>query len=150
MTMLIEQALFARIDTVDSKPYLEGASCGELVVSALCAGRDKEWYNLLSFVVLPAEIQLLLIPRRLLISALVTSLEAEVYPMISVLKPIGKAVFDTDFYREKVDYAEEIRQRLRWMHLAPVRARLATLPEAYPFSSANPRYREVIIALNVS
>jgi hypothetical protein len=148
--MPIEQAVFARIDTADSQPYLEGSSCGELVVSALCAGRDKGWYNLLGFVILPSEIQLLLVPGRLLVSSLVASLEAEVYPMISVLKPVGKAVFDADFYREKVDYAEEIRQRLRWMHLAPVRARLATLAEAYPFSSANPRYRDVILPLKVS
>jgi hypothetical protein len=143
--MPYEQAVFLRIDTADSQPYLEGASSAELVVSALFSGRDKGWFELVGFVVLPREIQLMILPRRLAVSSVVTNLELELYPQLSVFRTIsGKAVLDSDFYREKVDYDEEIRQRLRWMHLAPVRARLTTLAEGYPFSSANARYRELI------
>jgi hypothetical protein len=142
--MPFEQAVFLRIDTADCQPYLEGASSAELVVSALFNGRDKGWFDLIGFVVLPREIQLLIMPRRLAVSSLVTSLELDLYPQLSVLKGISKNILDTDFYREKVDCDEEVRQRLRWMHLAPVRARLTTLAEGYPFSSANMRYRELI------
>ncbi len=145
--MAAEQVVFARIDTAEGKPYLEGASCCELVVSALFGGQEKNWFDLLSFVVLPSEIQLLFIPRRLAINALVTSLEPELYPMMSVLKPIGSTVLDPDFYKEKIDFNEEVRQRLRWMHLAPVRAHLTTLAESYPYSSAHPRYRELMYPL---
>jgi hypothetical protein len=142
--MPFEQAVFMRIDTAGSQPYLEGASCGELVVSSLFNGRDKGWFDLMGFVVLPREIQLLIIPRRVAASSLITNLELDLYPQLSVLKPISKTIFDTDFYREKVDCDEEIKQRLRWMHLAPVRARLTTLAEGYPFSSASTRYREML------
>ena len=143
--MPIEQAVFMRIDTTDSQPYLEGASCGELVVSSLFNGRDKGWFELVGFVVLPREIQLLIIPRRVAVSSLITNLELDLYPQLSVLKPIiSKTILDTDFYREKVDCDEEIKQRLRWMHLAPVRARLAALAEGYPFSSASTRYRAML------
>jgi hypothetical protein len=142
--MPFEQAVFLRIDTVDCQPYLEGASSGELVVSALFNGRDKGWFDLIGFVVLPREVQLMIFPRRVAVSSLITNLELELYPQLSVLKPINKTIFDTDFYREKVDCDEEIRQRLRWMHLAPVRARLSTLAEGYPFSSASTRYREML------
>ncbi len=145
--MAAEQVVFARIDTADGMPYLEGASCSELVVAALFGGQDKNWFDVLSFVVLPSEIQLLFIPRRIAVSALVSSLEAEIYPPLSILKSIGSHVLDPDFYREKVDFNEEVRQRLRWMHLAPVRARLTTLAESYPYSSAHPRYRELIYPL---
>ncbi len=142
--MPFEQAVFLRIDTADSQPYLEGASCGELVVSALINGRDKGWFELLGFVVLPREIQLMIIPRRVAVHTLVNSLELDLYPQLSVLKPISKTIFDPDFYREKVDCDEEIKQRLRWMYLAPVRARLATMAEGYPYSSASARYRELV------
>jgi hypothetical protein len=142
--MTPEQAVFIRIDTADCKPYLQGPSCAELVVSTLFAGREKGWFDLIGFVVLPNEVQLLIYPRRLVVSTLVNSLETDLYPMMSVLTPISGSIFDTDFYREKVDCDEECRQRLRWMHLAPVRARLATLAETYPFSSANPRYRDLL------
>ena len=50
--MPYEQAVFLRIDTADSQPYLEGASSAELVVSTLFSGRDKGWFELVGFVVL--------------------------------------------------------------------------------------------------
>jgi hypothetical protein len=142
--MPFEQAVFLRIDTSDAQPYLDGASCGELVISALVNGRDRGWFELIGFVVLPREIQLMIIPRRMAVSTLVNNLEHDLYPQLSVLRPVTKTILDTDFYREKVDCDEELKQRLRWMHLSPVRARLSMLPESYPFSSANARYREII------
>ena len=69
--MPFEQAVFLRIDTSDAQPYLDGASCGELVISTLVNGRDKGWFDLLGFVVLPREIQLMIIPRRVAVSTLV-------------------------------------------------------------------------------
>ena len=62
-TMPFEQAVFLRIDTADSQPYLEGASSAELVVSTLFNGRDKGWFELIGFVVLPREIHLEHIPE---------------------------------------------------------------------------------------
>ncbi len=145
--MAAEQVVFARIDTTDGTPYFEGASCCELMIAALFGGQEKNWYDLLSFVILPCEIQLLFVPRRLAASLLVTSLEPEIHATVGVLKPIGSNVLDTDFYREKVDFNEEVRQRLRWMHLAPVRAHLTTLAESYPYSSAHPRFRDLVYPL---
>ncbi len=145
----LEQAVFLRIDTADGQPYLEGSTSGELVVTALLKGRDKGWYDLISFVILPREIQLMIVPRRLAVSDLIASLEVNVYPQLSALKPISKTVFDPDFYREKIDCDEEIKQRMHWMYLAPVRARLATLAASYPFSSANARYHELLNPLKM-
>jgi hypothetical protein len=138
----VEQAVFLRIDTANNQPYFANAASAELVVSELIAGKDKGWYELLGFVVLPCELQLLVLPRRVAASAITASLEAAVFPRLTALQPVAGAVFDTDIYREKVDCDEETRQRLRWMHLAPVRARLTTMANAYPFSSASPNCAE--------
>lgn len=142
--MPFEQAVFLRIDTAESKPYLEGPTSGEMVVAALFSGRDKGWFDLIGFVVLPCEVQLIIIPRRVAAGSVVSSLETELYPTLSVVKPISTTIFDPDFYREKIDVSEELRQRLRWMHLTPVRARLTPLAELYPFSSANVRFRDML------
>ncbi|MCC7450113.1 MAG: hypothetical protein IT324_22035, partial [Anaerolineae bacterium] len=107
-------------------------------------GRDKGWFDLIGFVVLPCEVQLMIVPRRVAAGSVISSLEAELYPTLSVVKPISTTIFDPDFYREKIDMDEELRQRLRWMHLTPVRARLTTLAESYPFSSANARFRDML------
>src|SRR5258708_5612288 len=137
--MPIDQAVFLRIDTWNGCHGLEGA-CGETVVSALLTAREKGWFDLLGFVVLPREVQLLIVPRAKATSEVLGSLEAALDNQLDG----AKTIFDTDYYREKVDCNEEVRQRLRWMHLAPVRSRLTMRIEAYPYSSANSRHRSVL------
>ena len=137
--MAINQAVFLRLDTANGCPGLEGA-CGETVVSALLKAREEGWFDLLGFVVLPREVQLLIVPRAKAASQILSSLEAVLDNQLEGTK----TVFDTDYYREKVDCDEEVRQRLRWMHLAPVRSRLTMRFDAYPYSSANSRYRSVL------
>jgi hypothetical protein len=141
------QAVFARIDTADNQPYFEGTASAEVAVSSLFYGRDQGWFDLVGFVVLPQEMQLLIVPRSLAVSSLVINLETQIYPQLKLIQPITGTVLDPDFYREKVDCDEEVKQRIRWMHLAPVRARLATLAEGYPFTSANVKFQEFICAL---
>jgi hypothetical protein len=141
------QAVFARIDTADNQPYFEGTASAEVAMSSLFYGRDQGWFDLVGFVVLPQEIQLLIVPRSLAVSSLVINLETQIYPQLKLIQPITGTVLDPDFYREKVDCDEEVKQRIRWMHLAPVRARLATLAEGYPFTSANVKFQEFICVL---
>jgi hypothetical protein len=141
--MGVEHAVFLRIDTADGNPYLDG-NTGELVVTALLDGRDKGWFDLLGFVVLPSEVQLLFVPRNIPVSTLIGNLETSLYPTLCQTKSITNTVFDTEFYREKMDCNEDIKHRLQWMHLTPVRARLAKMVDAYPYSSANQRYQAAL------
>ncbi len=136
--MPVDQAVFLRIDTANGLPYLEGPS-GELVVSTLLAANDKGYFDLLGFVVLPNELQVLMVPHGKPVTELLGNLEASVHTRLTDVATI----FDTDIYKEKVD-SEEIRVRLKWMHQAPVRSRLATMSEAYPYSSANSRFRSLL------
>jgi hypothetical protein len=136
--MPVDQAVFLRIDTTNGCPYLEGPS-GELVVSTLLAANDKGYFDLLGFVVLPNELQVLMVSHGKPVTELLGNLEASVHTRLTDVTTI----FDTDIYKEKVD-SEEIRVRLKWMHQAPVRSRLATLSEAYPYSSANSRFRSLL------
>jgi hypothetical protein len=142
--MSVERALYLRIDTTDSKPYLEGPSASELVVMALMAGKEKGWYDLLSFVVMPKEVQLLIVPRKLSTKQIVEHLEGEVHPFLSALKWVPGPVFDPELYQERIEMMEDIRQRRRIMHNSPVKAGLAPAASAYSFSTANPRYQDVI------
>ena|SRR5258708_17079810 len=143
--MPVDNAVFVRIDTINSVPCLTGA-CGEAVASALLDSHDKGSFDLLGFVVLPNELQLLIIPRGRGIADILNTLEKDLSTQaLQLTDSTAKTVFDTDFYREKCDCSEEVRQRLRWMHEAPVRSRLATMSKAYPLSSANEKYRSKLI-----
>ncbi len=141
--MGVEHAVFLRIDTADGSPCLEDAA-RELVVSTLLQEREKGWFELLGFVVLPNEVQLLFIPHKIAVAALIDELEKTVFPAVSQAESVPKTVFDTDFYREKIDCSEDIKHRLKWMLQTPVRARLARMSESYPYSSANVRYQNIL------
>ncbi|MEP7286254.1 MAG: hypothetical protein ABI947_10855 [Chloroflexota bacterium] len=141
--MQIDQAVFLRIDTANGYPYLEG-TCGESVVVSLLKGHANGWYDLLGFVVLPTELQILVVLKGKAVRDFLKYLETNVYSQLSSVQPLETAVFDTDFYREKVDCSEEVYQRLNWMHLAPVRSHLVARSESYPYSSANVQYRPLL------
>src|SRR5579871_344899 len=129
--MQIDQAVFLRIDTVNSSPYLTNAA-GESIIDSLLEASSKRWFDLLGFVVLPAEVQLLIVPRGRPVNDILSTLESAARARLSDVE----LIFDPDYYREKVDCEEEIRQRLRWMHNSPVRARLTPMSSAFPYSSA--------------
>jgi hypothetical protein len=140
--MNIYQATFIRIDTANGNVYLDQAH-GDVVASTVIAGHDKGLYELLGFCVLPSELQILFIPKGKTTTDILRHFEDSLAPAFHDIKP----VFDADIYREKIDSNEEIRNRIRWMHGAPVRARLVSVSNLYPYSSANARYQENLRAM---
>ncbi|SRR5258706_10471179 len=139
--MTVDHAVFLRIDTASGKPYLEG-SAGEIVVTRLLSAASEGWYDLIGFVALPCELQLLIVPHGKGMNEILNDLESVVTDHVKLEKPIDTTVFDTDYYREKIDSNEEIKLRLRWMHASPIRSRLTTVSSGYIYSSANERYRD--------
>ncbi len=133
---------FVRIDTAGRKPLLEKQSCIELVTTFLFNFRRQQWFDLIGFVVLPRELELIIIPRTLTINALVARLEKETAPLLAILIKLDGPVWDPEIYYEPLEGAETVRSRLRVMIAAPVKLRLAIAPELYDYSSANPRYAE--------
>ena len=136
------KAYFVRIDTMNSKPLLEKRSCIELVTTFLFNFRRQQWFDLIGFVVLPREMQLIIIPRSITVNTLAARLEKETGPLLAQLIALDGPIWDQDIYAEPLDGVETIRSRLYVMQAAPVKLRLASAPELYDFSSANPRYSE--------
>lgn len=135
------KAVFVRIDTMNSRPLLEKRSCVELVTTFLFNFRQQQWYDLIGFVVLPRELQLVIVPRLLAVNALVSKLEKETAALLCALASCEAPVWDDEIYSEPLDGIEAIKSRLQVMQAAPVKLRLAAAPDLYDFSSANPRYQ---------
>ena len=136
------KAYFVRIDTMNGKPLLEKRSCIELVTTFLFNFRRQQWFDLIGFVVLPREMQLIIIPRSITVNMLASRLERETAPLLAKLMPIDGPVWDQDIYAEPLDGVETVRSRLYMMQATPVKLRLASAPDLYDFSSANPRYAD--------
>ncbi len=135
------KAVFVRIDTMDSKPLLEKRSCVELVTTFLFNFRQQQWFNLIGFVVLPRELQMIIVPREITVNSLVSRLEKEITPILGALIQLDGALWDPEIYSETLEGMESVRSRLYVMQAAPVKLRLASSPDTYDFSSANPRYQ---------
>lgn len=136
------RAYFLRIDTTGRRPLLEKQSCIELVTTFLFNFRRQQWFDLIGFVVLPRELELIIVPRSLTLSALVARLEKETAPLLINLIAFDGPFWDPEIYSEPLDGEETIRSRLHVMIATPVKLRLAVAPELYDYSSANPRYAE--------
>jgi hypothetical protein len=136
------RAYFVRIDTIGRRPLLERQSCVELVTTFLFNFRRQQWFDLVGFVVLPRELELIIVPRTLTLNALVARLEKETTPFLASLIPFDGPVWDPEIYSEPLDGTETVRSRLHVMIATPVKLRLAAAPELYDYSSANPRYAE--------
>ncbi len=139
-TQARSKAVFIRIDTMNGKPLLEKRACVELVTTFLFNFRQQQWFDLIGFVVLPREMQLIIVPRSLSVNALVGKLEKETASLLSALAACDPPIWDPEIYSEPLDGVEAIRSRMQVMQAAPVKLRLAAAADLYDFSSANPRY----------
>ena len=136
------RAYFVRIDTMNSKPYLEKRACVELVTTFLFNFRRQQWFDLIGFVVLPREMQLIIVPRTITVNNLIARLEKELAPLLAALIPLDGPLWDPEIYAEPLEGVEAIRSRIQAMQSSPVKLRLAAAPDLYDFSSANVRYAE--------
>lgn len=134
------KAVYIRIDTLAGRPLLQTRPCLEIVLTFILNFRQQGWFELLGFLVMPKEIQLIVVPKDLTVNALVGRLESETGPLLAALLNSPQPIFDTEIYSEPLDGVEAIKSRLQMMHAAPVRARLAPIASAYDYSSANPRF----------
>lgn len=134
------RAVFLRIDTSGGRPLLETKACNELVLTYLLNYRSQQIIDLIGFVFLPREIQMVIVPREITISALVSKLEVETGTMICQIMKCDEPAWDAEYYSEQLDGNEDVKARLNQIHMAPVRQKLASNPASYDYSSANPRY----------
>lgn len=135
------RAVFIRIDTYNSRPLLETRAANELVTLYLFNFRNQGWFNLVAFVVLPKEMQLIIIPREVTVNTLVARLEEHLGPLLCPLINTQQPIWDDEIYSEPLESAEDIKSRIQLIHAAPVRQKLCSSPASYDFSSANPRFQ---------
>ncbi len=95
------------------------------------------------FVVLPETLELVATPLNLSVSALVSAVESETTPPLRKLVSNGGLIWSRYFMRTPLDTQRAFNVRLSLLLLSPIARGLSLSPEAYPHSSANPRYSGV-------
>lgn len=140
---MVDLPVYLRIPTENELPLFDNPSCAEVVIGTVINAQDMGWLDLHGFVVLPETLEMVVTPLKFGVSALVGYVESETIPLLSVmLTPVG-VIWNRHFMRTPLETPRALDARLKMLLLSPVARGLCETAEAYPYSSANPRYSGV-------
>ena len=137
---MVEQPVYLRIPTEDELPLFANHSCAEVVIGAVIRAQQAGWMHLHGFVVLPETLELVAVPLKVSVSALVGYIESETIPLLGILLPNNSLIWNRHFMRSPLETQRSLDARLNMLLLSPVARGLSENAEAYAFSSANTRY----------
>ena len=123
----------------EKKRLFQAPPAAELFLDVLYHYREQDKYLLHEFVVMPNHFHLLITPAETLERSLQLIKGGFSFRAKKELGFRGE-IWQTSFYDHRVRDAEEYTRMRTYIHENPVRARLASSPELYPYSSANPRW----------
>jgi len=105
------------------------------LLEAILFGRRRQWYYLLSFVIMPDHMHLIIIPRDKNISECLKSIKGFSARRINSVFDRKGSVWQNGFYDYMLDNEEKVLSRMRYIENNPVRKGMVTRPESYHYSS---------------
>lgn len=138
---MLEHPVYVRVQTEDSAPYFENQSSAEAVISALINAQHQGWLRLHGFVVLPDAMEVVISPIRQGVSGVIAHIQSEMIPILSILLRDAVLIWDPNYIQSGLITQKMLVARLEIMRLKPVALGLVEEPEAYSYSSVNPRYQ---------
>lgn len=130
--MNFDRVFFVTSVTAHRQPIFQDHATAQLLIDTLAHYRNEGKYLLHEFVIMPDHIHLLLI----------SSGEISVERAMQLIKGgfsfrLRRGhVWQQSFANHRVRDPEDCERHREYIRMNPVRARLATSPEAYPYSSA--------------
>jgi len=127
------------ITTRATAPVLAYERAGRLVEEAVIAGRERGWYYLLCYVVMPDHLHLIIRPRKREVSSAVQGVKALATRRVNELLGKKGPLWKRGFGRRVIEDLGGAKRTIKYVEANPVRDRLASTPEGYRFSSAHRR-----------
>jgi len=118
------RTFFVTSVTANRRRLFQVESNAKLLLHVLEQNRKKDRFLIHAFVVMPDHIHLLLTP-------------AEDISLEKSMQFIKLKVWQDSYNEQRIKDATDYTQHRTYIEENPVRARLAALPESYPFSSAS-------------
>ena len=117
-------------------PVFKAEQNAQIVQDAIYFGRNKEWYKLYGFVIMPDHIHLLLLPTNKNISEIMKSIKGYTARKINSIKNHKGKLWQEGFYDYIIDSPNKVMTKLRYIIENPVRKQMVDKPEDFKFSSA--------------
>jgi hypothetical protein len=137
---MVDLPIYLRIPTENELPFFDNPSCAEVVIGTVIKAQEMGWLTLHGFVVLPETLEMVVTPLKFSVGALVGFVESETIPLLNVMLTPTSIIWNRYFMRTPLETQRALDARLKMLLLSPVARGLCDSAEAYPYSSANPRY----------
>jgi putative transposase len=135
-----ERTFFVTTVTSQRAPIFRVEARARLLIEVLLAYRNQEKYLLHEFVVMPDHIHLLLTPvSEISLERAVQFIKGGYSFRLRKVEKIQ--VWQESFTNHRIRDFEDYRKHCEYVRMNPVRARLVTDAEGYPFSSASSAFR---------
>jgi putative transposase len=137
-----ERTFFVETNTIGKRRLLQSERSAKLLIDVLFHYRNQGEYRLHAFVVMPDHFHALITVQA---SSTVESAMQKIKGGYSFrarreLSPrVG--MWQRGFSDKRVRSRDEFLAYRKYIHMNPVRARLASNPEEFPYSSAHPSFR---------
>src|SRR3569623_916516 len=123
---------FVTAATRDRRPLFETGRVADLMVETLLHYRKLGHYKLHAYVVMPSQLHLLLTPQSIALAHAIELIKnGFAYRMDSELP-----IWEHSFTAYSVANIHDLELVRTYLHQIPVRAKLVSTPELYPYSSA--------------
>jgi putative transposase len=133
---------FITTKTIKNFPFFSDMQNAGCLVSCLFFGQKKNWFDLISFVIMPDHLHLIVVPKEKNISQIMHSIKSFSSNEINGCREHIGSIWQSSF-RDLTLWSEDVLiEKIKYIHDNPVRKNLVSDPEDYPYSSANPRFEE--------
>jgi putative transposase len=126
-------ASFVTLATYEHRPIFEVSRLAELFIENLLGCRRLGYYKLHAYLVMPDHVHLLISPESLPLEQAVSLIQNAFAQRLGTRELLWKEGFVAHSIRNLRDL-ETVRT---YLHQTPVRVRVASTPELYPYSSAH-------------
>ena len=132
---------FVTTDTWQKHPLFISTALANIVVEQKLSCRDREFYKLHAFVLMPDHLHVLLTPSEATtVEKAMQMIKGGSAHKIGLARPNKFPIWHAGFHDRWMRDAEEYRGSKRYTELNPVEAKLVEKPEDYAFSSASGKF----------
>jgi putative transposase len=134
-------AYFVTTDTWQKHPLFINTALANIVVEQIVSCRDRGFYKLHAFVLMPDHLHVLLTPgETTTVEKAMQMIKGGAAHRIGIEKPQKFPIWHSGFHDRWMRDAEEYWSSKRYIEQNPVEAKLVERPEDYVLSSASGKY----------
>lgn len=134
---LPEYPSFVTTKTTGGREVFASSRPAEILIDTIMFGKDKGWYKLISFVVMPDHLHFIVLPEDRSLSDIIQSIKGFSAKKLNEKLDRSGPIWERGFYDYLLDSREKILTRIRYIKENPVKNGLVDDYQEYPFSSVN-------------